>query len=118
MLFPLAAAATLLSAADNATVNGKWQLQVSAAGRESSQECSFTQKDTNLTGTCNTRRGTVEFNGKVEGKKVTFTYKTDSEGGPVTVVFRGNLDSATKMSGSVTAVEYGVEGEFSGTQSN
>jgi len=99
------------------SLNGAWRIHRNAAGRESSQECSFTQKDGLLTGTCTSDRGPVEISGKVDGKKVTWTYKSDSEGGPVTVVYKGAFDSPARISGTVSALEFGIEGEFTATPS-
>ena len=79
LTFLLAGAAVLAPAADDASLSGKWQIQRSAAGNESQQDCTFTQKNSDLTGTCNsTDRGTVQISGKMEGKTVTWTYKGDS----------------------------------------
>ena len=109
----------LAAVEDSATVSGKWQVHLSAAGRESEVTCTLTQKDGDLTGNCRNERGPAELTGKVEGKKVTWTYKTDSEGGPVTLVYRGvhsgAADSASKITGTITAVEFGVDGEFTAT---
>lgn len=106
------------AAADETTsLNGKWQIQRVAAGRESQQECTFTQTKNDLTGSCTSDRGTVEISGKVDGKKVTWTYKGDSEGGPVTVVYVGTFNSANRIVGTVSAVEFGVTGDFTATQS-
>src|ERR1700732_1079059 len=92
--FLLAAAAVIALAADDASLSGKWQIQRSAAGNESQQDCTFTQKNSDLTGTCNsTDRGTVQISGKVDGKSVTWTYKGESPGGPVTVVYTGTIES-------------------------
>ncbi len=63
--FPLLAAAGLLAAADDPTLTGKWQIQRSAAGNESRQDCTFTQKDNDLKGTCISDRGTVESAGRL-----------------------------------------------------
>ncbi len=106
----------LSASAQESSVAGKWEIQTSAAGRESTHTCTFAQSETTVTGTCATSRGEVKISGKVEGKAVTFTYKTDSEGGPVTVVYKGTLTSPTAFSGSVTAVEFSVEGEFTAKQ--
>jgi hypothetical protein len=115
--FLLAVAAVLAPAADDASLSGKWQIHRSAAGNESQQDCTFTQKDSDLIGSCNSDRGTVEINGKVDGKSVTWTYKSDSAGGPVTVVYKGTVESATKITGTVTAVEFSVEGVFTAARS-
>ena len=116
LAFLMAAAAVSAIAADEAPLTGKWQIQRSAAGNESRQDCTFTQKDKDLTGTCQDERGTVTISGKVEGKKVTWTYKGESPGGLVTVVYSGAVESASKMSGSVEALEYSVVGEFTATR--
>jgi hypothetical protein len=103
-------------AAADPSVAGEWQVYTAAAGNENTQTCTFTQKETELGGTCNTRGGPVPVTGKIEGSAITWTYKTDSQAGPVTVVFKGKVESATKMSGGLTALEFGVEGEFSATR--
>ena len=115
--FLLASAAVLAPAADNASLSGKWQVHTSAAGNESDSTCTFTQKADELTGSCTTDRGTVQINGKVDEKNVTWTYKSEYNGSPLTVTFKGKLDSPTKMTGAVRAEEFGVEGEFTATQS-
>jgi hypothetical protein len=115
--FCLAASAALVPAADEASLSGKWQIERNAAGNQSQQDCTFTQKSLDLTGTCSSDRGTVEISGKVDGKSVTWTYKGDSPGGPVTVVYKGTFDSANKITGTVTAVEFSIGGEFTATRS-
>jgi hypothetical protein len=104
-------------AADDTSLSGNWQVDSAAGGSQSRQACALTQKANELTGTCNSERGTVELKGKVDGKNVTWTYKTDSPGGLVTVVYKGTIDSADKMAGTLLAVEYSVEGEFTATRS-
>ena len=112
----LASASVAACAADSASLNGKWQIHTSAAGRESDYPCTFTQKNDDLTGNCSPEQGTVQISGKVDGKKVTWTYKSEYAGSPLTVTFRGTLDSAGKITGSVLAEEFGVEGEFTASQ--
>ena len=113
----LAAAAVLAIAADGVSLSGKWQIQRSAAGNESQQDCTFTQKNSDLTGTCSaTDRETVQISGKVDGTRVTWTYKGESPGGPVTVVYTGAVESANKITGKVTAVEFSIEGDFTATR--
>jgi len=117
IVFLLAAAAVVAPAADDASLSGKWQIKRIAAERESQLDCTFNQKNGDLTGTCTSDRGTVAISGKVEGKTVTWTHKTDSEGGTVTVEYTGKIDSATRITGKVLAVEFSVEGEFTATRS-
>jgi hypothetical protein len=112
--FMLAAAAAGLAA--DASLNGKWKVRTIAAGRDNERECTFAQKNNDLTGTCNVNRVMVPLSGKVDGQKVTWTYRSDSEGGPVTVVFKGTIDSPSAMKGTVTAVEFSIDGEFTATR--
>jgi len=112
----LASASVAAYAADDASIAGKWQIQTSVAGNESTYPCTFEHKESELTGGCSPELGAVQIKGKVEGKKVTWTYKTEYNGSPLTVTFKGTLDAAGKIAGSVVAEEYGVEGEFTATQ--
>jgi len=115
--FLLAGAAVLAPAADDASLSGKWQIQRRAGGNESQQDCTFTQKNSDLTGTCDSAdRPTVQISGKVDGKAVTWTYKGESPGGTVTVVYTGKVESANKITGKVTAVEFSIEGDFTATR--
>ena len=113
--FLLLGAAGLAPAADE-VLSGKWQIERSAAGNQSRQDCTLTQKSNDLTGTCSSDQGMVEISGKVNAKSVTLTYKGDSAGGPVTVVYKGTIDSPDKITGTVTAVEFSIEGEFTATR--
>jgi hypothetical protein len=116
-LFSLLAFTVAVVSAADPSLPGEWKIQRSVAGRDSTQTCTFTQKENDLTGTCNTQNGAVKLTGKVDGKKVTWTIKTDSEGGPVTVVYTGTVDSDSLMSGTVTAVEFSIDGQFTATRS-
>lgn len=113
----LAFTAALTCAADEPSLTGEWRIHRSAAGNESTHICSLTQKDKSLTGSCRSDQGEVKITGSVDGKNVTFTYKTERDGSPLTVIYKGTVDSSTKMSGSVTAVEFGIDGEFTATRS-
>jgi hypothetical protein len=112
----LASAAILAQAADDA-LSGKWQISMSIGGTDREQSCTFAQKDKELTGTCNTDRGIVQINGKVDEKNVAWKYQPEYNGSPLTVSFKGTMDSATSIKGRVAAEEFGVEGEFTATQS-
>lgn len=109
--------ATLLSAADNSSLSGKWQVHTAIGDHEQDQNCTFTQKESDLAGNCSSERGTVEISGKIDGKKVTWMYKSDYQGTPITVNFEGKLESETKITGTVSVPEYSAEGDFTATQS-
>jgi len=113
LLFVLAVGAVATYGVDNASVSGKWHVHTSAAGYESDYACTFTQKDSDLTGSCTPDEGMVQISGKVEGKLISWSYK----GQYGNISFKGTLDPPTKITGKVTAADYGVEGEFVATQS-
>lgn len=119
MLRSFLLAIPLLTAAQAAdSLSGKWQVHRNAAGRESTQECTFVQSGTELSGSCGVSAGgTAPLKGKIDGKQVTWTLRTESEGGAVTIVYAGTLESASRISGRVTAVEFGVEGDFTASPS-
>lgn len=111
----IAALSLAAFAADNGSLTGKWQLHTVAQGNERSYVCTFNQSEQSLSGTCDTQERTVQISGKIAGKKVTWTYKSEYNGSPLTVIFKGTIDSAAKITGTVLAEEYNVEGEFVAT---
>lgn len=116
-LLLLISAAALITAANNPSLSGKWQVHNSIAGNESDQACTFTQKDNDLSGTCSSENGNVNITGKVDGKKVTWTYKSDYNGSPLTVNYEGTVNSDNKISGSVNVPEFSADGDFTATLS-
>jgi hypothetical protein len=111
------AAAAFTAAADDGALNGKWQLHQSIAGNDSDQACTFTQNGNVLSGTCNSAEvGTVKINGKVDDKKVSWMYKSEYNGSPLTMKYDGALES-NKITGTVSVEEYGVDGDFTATLS-
>ena len=81
-------------------------------------QCTFTQKDNDLGGSCVTDNGEKPLAGKVEGQRITWSYDSEYDGTPLTVKFSGTLDSAAaKLSGSVSVEPFGVDGDFTGVPS-
>src|SRR5690349_14614490 len=104
------------SAGDNASLNGKWQIHNSISGSESDMSCTFTQKDNEVTGTCG-KAAKPNINGKIDGNNVNWIFKSEYNGAPITLTYRGTSESPEKIKGSVTVEEYGAIGEFTATQS-
>jgi hypothetical protein len=115
--FLLAYAHVAISATDNPSLSGTWQIHNNIAGNESERACTFAQSGNELTGTCPSERGPVNLTGKVDEKKISWTYKSEYDGTPITVKYQGRLDSAKKIVGTVSVAEYGAEGEFTATLS-
>ncbi len=113
-----AAVALVLTGADaqQVSLTGAWSVTATVSGNESSQTCAFTQKDSELTGTCKGERGEVTIAGKVDGKNVTWKFQIEYEGQILTPVYTGTIESADKMSGGVDVQGMGVTGEFVATR--
>ena len=110
-LLVLLTASTVLEAQTTASVTGKWKVHTVMV-QESDSTCTFTQKDTELIGTCEGDNGKNDITGKVEGSKVTWSFKTDYNGSPLTVSYEGKLDLDAKMAGATHVAEMGIDGDF------
>jgi hypothetical protein len=110
-LLVLLTASTVLEAQTTASVTGKWKMHTVMV-QESDSTCTFTQKDTELTGTCEGDNGKNDITGKVEGNKVTWSFKTEYAGSPLTVSYEGKLDPDAKMAGATHVAEMGLDGDF------
>lgn len=108
----LLASAFTLAQAQDSTVAGKWKIHASIAGNETDATCTFAQSGNDLSGTCPGPQGEVKFTGKVDGKKVSWSYQMDYNGSPLTMKYDGTLD-AGKIAGTVTVDPFGVSGDMS-----
>ncbi len=117
LLLLLAFSAIDVSAADAPSLSGKWKIHNSIAGNESDQDCTFTQTDKDLAGTCSVEQGTVEVSGKIGDANITWSFKTEYNGSPITLVYIGTLDKDSKMAGSVEVQPMDVMGDFTAVPS-
>jgi hypothetical protein len=113
-LLLLGSAIAFAQSSDSAGLSGKWKLHQSIAGNESDSECTFTQKDNDLTGTCAAGESTSKISGKVDGKKVSWSYSSEYNGQQLTVKYTGTLD-ASKITGEVNVDPFGATGDFTAT---
>jgi hypothetical protein len=111
-----AAAIPVVVTAQAAPVAGKWEVNANVSGTASYMECTFTQKDAELSGTCEGEQGPRTITGKVDGKSVTWQFNTQWEGQTLTVYYKGTLQSPEKITGSVDVQPLSVGGEFTATR--
>ncbi len=116
LLSLLIASAALLVADDNSSIVGKWQVHSSISGNDFEMVCTFAQNDKALTGNCASDRGTFDLTGTIDGNKVTWSYKSEYNGMPLTVSYEGVLASA-KITGNVNVPEFSAGGDFSAAPS-
>ena len=104
-------------AADNPSLTGRWKIHSSIAGNDSDSECTLTQTDADISGTCKTAEGTdSKATGKVDGAKVTWSFGSDYNGTPLTITYKATLGAtAEKIAGTVSVDPFGVEGDFTAT---
>jgi hypothetical protein len=110
----LSLAVTLVAAT---SISGDWKVQMSIAGNDSQLSCTFTQKDDDITGKCTSDQGSLDVKGKVAGNNVSFSYQTEYNGMPLTVVYTGTFDPDSGIKGTVNVPEFNVGGDFVATQS-
>jgi hypothetical protein len=118
LLSALLVSSTLPSlAADNASLTGKWKIHSSIAGNESDCECTLTQTDDAISGTCfSAEMKEVQATGKVEGTKVNWSYESVYDGSPITVKYTAKPNVIDgKFTGTVYVDPYGVDGDFTAT---
>ena len=115
--FLLASIPALALAGDGASLSGTWQIHNNIAGNESDRPCTFVQSGDDLSGTCPSDRGEVKLTGQVKGKAVSWSYRSEYEGSPITVKYEGTLQSGTKITGTVNVAEFGADGDFTATLS-
>lgn len=109
--------AVLPMAAADQSITGKWQVHQSIAGNDSDQTCTFTQSGSDFTGTCESDQGKVQLTGTIQDKKVSWSYKSEYNGTPLTVKYEGTFE-AGKISGTVSVPEFSVDGDFTAKQTN
>jgi hypothetical protein len=111
-LFLTVAALPVLAA--EGPVSGIWTVKGNVYGQDLNQVCTIKQDDKKLTGSCKSETsGTTEITGEVKDKTVTWQFKTEYNGTPLTIVYNGTLDSASSnISGKINVQEFSIEGEF------
>jgi hypothetical protein len=107
-------AAAAAPAADMASLAGKWNVHITIGSYENDIVCTFAQdKDTGaLTGKCSSESGPADVTGNVMDNKVTWTYKTEYNGGAVTAMYDGVVSSPAKITGSISVPELAATGDF------
>ena len=111
----LASASALAVAAENPSVNGKWQVRMAIGGYESVQVCTFSQSGTDLSVRCAGGMGAANFTGKVHGRKVGWSFSTKVNGGSFSQIYQGELVSPTRIEGSVSMIPLGAGGDLTAT---
>ena len=116
LAFALALLSSIAYAQSDASLNGKWKMHTSVAGTESDSQCTFTQNDKDITGTCKAAdQSNVKISGQIDDTKLTLTGNSGYNGTPLTIKYNGTLASG-KITGDVNVGPFGVTGNFTLTR--
>ena len=99
-------------AADSLDLTGQWSLHNSIEGNESDEDCTFSQADNKITGSCKTAEQTMKVTGSLDGKKVSFQYNAEYQGSTLTLTYNATVDNPESFSGTVDVDPYSVSGQF------
>src|SRR5271156_1978575 len=104
-------------AAEAPSLTGQWSIHNNVEGNESDEQCKFVLTDDKLTGSCTSNEKWVDITGSLDGKKLTWKYASEYNGGPLTLTYTAKLDDSGKIAGTVEVEPYGVTGDFTATPS-
>jgi len=96
-------------------VTGKWTFQVATDAGSGSPTFVFKQAGEKITGTYTGLFGTAELTGTVKGDDIEFSFEAGTADQKARIVYKGKIESATKMSGSTDLGGMG-SGTWSGTK--
>jgi hypothetical protein len=117
----LAIGAVVLSAvyarAATPSISGSYKVHLSVSGSEYDADCTFTQTDQQLTGTCKGDGGNNTLKRSVDGSKATWKYDIDYNGMQLTLVYTGTIADSGKIEGDVDVQPVGAQGSFTATPS-
>ena len=82
-------------------ISGTWLLTVDMGQTHGTPTVVLRQKGGVLTGTIANPRGQQMLTGTIDGRDATFAFEAVRDGQTVTGVYRGTVESRTKMSGTV-----------------
>jgi hypothetical protein len=95
-------------------VTGKWQLSVETGAGGGTPTLTFKQDGEKLSGHYSSQTfGEVDFTGTVKGTAITFSFTADAQGTPIEVAYKGTIEGANAMKGTVVLGPLG-EGTWTG----
>lgn len=81
-------------------VTGKWVFDVNTDAGSGSPTFVFKQAGEKLTGTYSGAFGSAELSGSVKGDDIEFSFEAGTADQKAKIVYKGKIESATKMSGT------------------
>jgi hypothetical protein len=91
-------------------VTGTWAFDVQTDQGGGAPTMVFKQEGEKLTGKYTGTFGSADLTGTVKGADITFTFSADAQGMTITSTYKGTIENATSMKGTLN-----IEGVGSGT---
>lgn len=101
--------------AQGQSLTGHWLIHLNIIGRQGDQDCTFTQKGNELTGTCKSYEAAGDIEGTVDGNNVKWLLKRDT-GSTGNLNFFGTVGADGNIKGTVDVPSYTVSGAFTATR--
>ena len=103
----------IAAAPGDVDLTGTWSLTGDVAGTQVNETCTLMQKDTALSGSCDTSTGKYNTTGKIDGKTATFKHGGNYQGTDLTITYTGKLNADGSMTGTMDVDPFNVTGSFS-----
>lgn len=98
----------LMTQAPPSNVTGKWSFTVTSDAGTGTPTVSLAQKGDSLTGQYSSQAlGERELTGSVKNNAITFAFATEIQGTALTVTYKGTIEDANIMKGTVDFGGYG-----------
>jgi hypothetical protein len=109
------ALAPLATAQDAPNVTGTWAFDVTTDQGTGNPTITFKQDGEKLTGHYTGTFGEADLTGTIKGKDITFSFSADVQGFALTSTYKGTVDTATTMKGTLEISQVGA-GTFTATK--
>lgn len=93
-------------------VSGIWTINGEVSGVGVDETCTVVQKDSTLTGSCDTSTGKYDLKGKLDGDTVTFSHGGKYEGTDLLMTYTGTLATDGGLIGTLDVEPFNVNGNF------
>jgi hypothetical protein len=95
------AVSTLHAGQAKVDVSGTWAFDVQTDAGAGAPTMTFKQDGEKLTGHYTGTFGEAELTGTVKGNDITFSFTADFQGTPLTSTYKGTIENATSMKGTL-----------------
>jgi hypothetical protein len=90
------------SALLGADISGRWNFNVDTSAGSGSPQITFRVDGEKLSGNYSGALGEAPITGTLKGKDLEFSFEVTPQGDKIRVVYKGKVESDTKMAGSVS----------------